>query len=323
MQVAEKSQALVIPKFDPVQTAVIRTLLYFDIFDYPLTKEEISAFSSERSSLEEIELSLDSLVNNGVIYKYGEFFLARNENGFVARRKLGNELAAEFLTRARKYSRLISKFPFVKGVCISGSLSKGYADENSDVDYFIITSPGRLWVCRTFLIAFKKLFLLNSKKYFCVNYFVDETNLVIPDRNIYTAIEMATLLPMVNEEAWRGLMEKNDWVQEMLPNNSRSEFNVPGLALNQDPGIPNAFKRLLEYIFSGTLGSYLEARFQRITTGHWKRKFPQFNKEEFDHRFRSGKTVSKHHPNGFQSRVLFAFNSRIADFEERYGAPVK
>src|SRR4029453_8923510 len=97
---------------------------------------------------------------------------------------------------------LIASFPYVRCVCISGSLSKKYFDDTTDIDFFVITKPGRLWVCRTFLILFKKLFLLNSKKYFCINYFIDSDNLEIPDQNIFTATELTTLIPMHDYELY-------------------------------------------------------------------------------------------------------------------------
>ena len=68
-------------------------------------------------------------------------------------------MAKNIYQKALTVSRLISKFPYVEGVGISGSLSKGYYDDDGDIDFFIITSPKRLWIARTFLILYKKLFL--------------------------------------------------------------------------------------------------------------------------------------------------------------------
>ena len=98
--------------------------------------------------------------------------------------------------KALRNARLIFHFPFTRAIMISGSLSKNYADEASDVDYFIIVKPGRLWIARTLLIIYKRIFLMNSKKYFCVNYFIDEDHLEIEEKNLFTAVELTTLIPI-------------------------------------------------------------------------------------------------------------------------------
>ena len=62
--------------------------------------------------------------------------------------------------------------PYVRGVFISGQLSRYIADQKSDIDYFIVTEPERLWIVRTLFVLFRRTFLLNNRKYFCTNYYV-------------------------------------------------------------------------------------------------------------------------------------------------------
>jgi predicted nucleotidyltransferase len=49
---------------------------------------------------------------------------------------------------ARKKAAFISKFPFIRGIFVSGSLSKNYADDKSDLDFFVVTSDGQSIVGR-------------------------------------------------------------------------------------------------------------------------------------------------------------------------------
>ena len=53
-------------------------------------------------------------------------------------------IAATLLARAEKIAKLFYKFPYVRAVGVSGSVSKNFADENADIDYFIITKANRL-----------------------------------------------------------------------------------------------------------------------------------------------------------------------------------
>ncbi len=142
-------------------------------FPYPLQAQEILEFLPGKIDPGKLHHSLEQLVDEGYIYRHGEFYSLKPEPHLVPRRLKGNEAAHRMMQKAHKFSRLIAAFPFVRCVCISGSLSKGFIDEQGDIDYFIITRPGRLWIARSLLIGFKKVFLLNSRKYFCVNYFID------------------------------------------------------------------------------------------------------------------------------------------------------
>jgi len=86
----------------------------------------------------------------------GEFYCLFNNYALAERRKKGNDAAAKLLKKADKAANFIAAFPFVKGVAISGSLSKKFADEDADIDFFIITAANRLWLARTFLHLFLK-----------------------------------------------------------------------------------------------------------------------------------------------------------------------
>ena len=85
-------------------------------------------------------------------------------------------------------------------------------DEHSDLDFFIITKPNRLWIARMLLALYQKIVLLNSHKYFCVNYFVDEHHLAIEEKNLYTATELSTLIPLYGKEYYPQLMMANHWI---------------------------------------------------------------------------------------------------------------
>ena len=146
----------------------------------------------------EIENALKELTLRGLIQTDDGFFFLNHNAASVMRRREGEIAAAGAFITAKRFSRIISNFPFVRAVAISGSLSKNYIDDSSDIDYFIITSQGRMWVARTLLVLYKKIFLFNSHKNFCVNYFLSEDSLLVPDRNIFTATEISFLVPTYN-----------------------------------------------------------------------------------------------------------------------------
>jgi hypothetical protein len=242
----------------------------------------------------------------------GYYFLTAKDKSIVAQRKEKEKRAEKMMRKSSFFSKLIGRFPFVEGVCISGSLSKGVMEKDGDIDYFIITKPQRLWICRSFLIMFKKVFLLNSHKYFCTNYFVDTNNLTIPDENIFTATEVSYLLPVVNYEAYEQLMQSNTWIKNYLPHIKLKGNNDCYNATNKP-----VIKRLVEFILSGSLGEYADNMFFKITLKRWKKKFPYFNQDDFNLNLRTRKNVSKHHPRGYQQKVLQQHEERLATVMEQ------
>ena len=71
---------------------------------------------------------------------------------------------------------------------------------------------------------------------------------------------------------------------------------------------------LFRSILRGGFGEKLDAWFFRITLKYWKKKFSHFDETTFDFRLRSKKNVSKHHPLGFQEKVLNNYAENILSF---------
>lgn len=294
---------------------LLKTLLYFDIFHYPLKARELRKFCGINTAPEEVESELGFFEKLGYLQCKDGFYTSSQEDisMLIDRRIKGNIQATEMLKKAAKYSILISYFPFVRGICLSGSLSKGYADKDSDVDYFIITEPGRLWLCRMMLAVFKRLFLFNSHKYFCVNYFIDSQSLEIPDKNIYTATELTTLVATYNTNMHRKLIQANAWIKSYFPNTLLEYISTEDIPAN------NAWvKRFIEKWFPGKWGDILDDLCYKITLKKWRKKFNTFSKEEFELNLRSKKNVSKHHPRGFQTKILNAYQNHIKEFEQKF-----
>ena len=136
-----------------VKQNILAALSYFDIFDYPLTQTEIGQFLKADYRHGEFAEELQNLVMENWIYKLDEFYSLQHNYSLANRRRKGNVKAKDMLQTAGKIAGFLSAFPFVKGVAVSGSLSKNFADENSDIDFFIITEKNKLWIARTFMQA--------------------------------------------------------------------------------------------------------------------------------------------------------------------------
>jgi hypothetical protein len=295
-----------------IAASLMRTIIYFDVFLYPLNKEELLQYCDFKiSDLAPAENALNWLCNNGYLSQNSGFYYIGNDASKVERRQAGNKLAAKRMKDARFYSKIIAAFPFVRAVCISGSLSKNYMDHNSDIDYFIITEPGRLWLSRSMLVLFKKIFLLNSHRNFCINYVVDSNHLAIEERSIYAATETVLLLPMINLQLFRDFLETNKWYWDYYPNFTPSH-NIPDIRTPYS-------KKALEWILNNKLGDLMERFFFRLTIGFWKRKFKNDKADIFQKSIQFSEGVSRHHPLQQHKQIMESYQKKIHEFEATTG----
>ena len=301
-----------------LRSSIIRTLAYYDIFSYPLTAEEIyHNLSTNHTDLAEVINELQLLIQKNIIFRKDNFFQLNDKNASVNRRKTGNELATKRLKTARKVSGLISRFPFIRGILLSGSISKGFMEEDSDIDYFVITHPNRVWFSRLMLMVFKKIFLLNSKKNFCINYFVDSDNLEIEEKNIFTATEIVTLLPTFGKDIYEEFYKKNFWIRRFYPNFPKRETDN---IIDRKNGV---IKSLLEYILGNKLGDKIDDFAMGLFDKFNRTKYKDYDVQEFKLAFKSSKKESKHHPKFFQKKVLIEYESKIKFLEDRLKTSLK
>lgn len=295
---------------DTYAGSILKVLAYFDIYHYPVKQEEIEFFLNQPASPQKLRAALDELVSIQAIWHIDGFYSLHNDAALVERRLKGNLLAVKQLKRAAKVARIIMAFPYVKGVGISGSLSKNFAYEGSDLDFFIITQANRLWIAKTILHSIVKFFKL--ERWACLNYFIDETTLEIPEHNIFTATELATLIPMQNkEQVFQRFFVANYWVSGFLPN------RVPKIAPENEP-VTNFLRRLIEWLLNSKQGERLESWLLRYFQKRWQklRLKNKFTPKGF---MLGGVIADKHtykpFPHHYQKKILSIFDEKVKSLQ--------
>jgi predicted nucleotidyltransferase len=214
----------------------------------------------------EIDHGLAFLCASALIYQQNEFYSLHQNPLLIARRRKGNEMAALQMPIAQKAGKILSKFPFVTGVAISGSLSKNFSTEHTDIDFFIITQSNRLWLARTIMHLYKKLtFLTGKQHWFCMNYYVDEACPEIAEKNIFTATELFTLLPVQGNKSFTLFRKANNWVENYFCAFSGKNATVPEISKSW-------LAKLVEGLLNNQLGEWLDRYLMRITDKRWKKK---------------------------------------------------
>jgi hypothetical protein len=290
-------------------------LHYFGIFKYPLTPLQLHHFTPSKSTPEEIAIAMDGLIAEKKAFRIDNFYMKEEEPAWISERNAGEERAIKLLERSARYVKIVASFPFVRGIAISGSLSKFYATEEPDIDYFIITARNRLWIARTLLHMFKKLtFISGHEHYFCMNYFIDTDALTIEHPNLYSAIELKTLLPVYNKDLLMQFAGSNDWADQYLPNHPGS-FNSSYLLRNKKRPCKSTIEFLINLIFPEKVNRSL----MNITDKKWRRKWRKkgYDMNEYDRAFRTGVHISKNHPTDYQKKVLESLPENLKTKESK------
>lgn len=287
--------------------SILRVLTYFDIFQYPLTENEISLFLGQTSSAKELSQGLQFLHDHQQIYLFENFYCLRPDPSLAQKRLKDNCRAERLLSKAVRISRFLYRFPFVRGIGISGSLSKNVADENADIDYFIITASNRLWISRTLLHLFKKCtFITGHQHYYCMNYFIDEDALTIPEQNFFTAMELVTLIPVCGTPVLNKFYSANGWTRWFFPNLNPKERLTNG---NWNLYLKKISEKICNYFFIDKLDDY----FLKVTKTRWDQKEIEGRRNGNGSRMgiRCGKHFAKPNPVYLQQQILQLYKTRL------------
>ena len=204
---------------DALRRAVLLTLAYADLFDYPLTRGELRRYLiGGAASVGAVDEMLDEDPELGArVERSGAWLHLRGRAVLADVRRRRAETASGLWPVARRYGGAIAQLPLVRFVAVSGALAMDNAEPDADIDLFILVRPGRLWLCRLLVLGVVRLAALRGHRV-CPNFLLSTDHLLLDERNLFTAHEVAQLVP-VNPNRWyRAFVDSNRWVQEYLPN---------------------------------------------------------------------------------------------------------
>ena len=244
----------------PLERAILETLAYSDVFDYPLSLEELHRFLTISATKVEIQEQLVRMKD--VSSAHGYYFLA-GRSEIVDIRKRREENSRKAFRRAMFYGRILGSLPFIRMVALTGSLAMLNLSKNKDMDYMLVAKPGRVWTARAFTLLLARMTRLFGDV-ICPNVIVSENALEWTERNLYTAREFAQMIPVSGEDVLCCLRVVNRWTEDVLPNHVI-------LSESKDLGGCNAIQLVLEFLLNSKLGDLFEswemnrkiARFQK------------------------------------------------------------
>jgi len=264
---------------DVLKRSIIKTMAYADIFDYPLTLDEIHRYLVEEpATLVEVHevLSAGSLVPGTIVEKDGYYAFPGREE-IIETRITRSKIALDLWPAAIKYSELISRLPFVRMVAVTGSLAVDNENSN-DIDYLIVTKPGRLWICRGLVILVVRWAQLLDGIVVCPNYLISENALLINRRDLYAAHELTQMVPLSGFDIYHWMRAVNGWTDKFLPNaGGLPRVNIcPGKEIKK-----NLLARFAEWVLSSRLTGLLEKWEMKRKIRKFKQFMPASDEADF------------------------------------------
>ncbi len=238
-----------------IHKEILKTIKYFSFFAYHPTGKEIYTFLQAKINRNSFNIELDRMVKQKIIenrgnYTVGEYSIISQKSKVKSQKlkskvKSNNETMEQWsnLNNKRQISKrklnsskfklfikLLTLFPQIKLVGLSGSISMMNAGENDDIDLFIITAKNRLFTGRIIALFLAQLLGLrrsrearSSNNKICLNLFFDERNLKVPKfkQTEFVGHEVLQMKPLVNKDGvYERFLTANKWVFKLFPNAS-------------------------------------------------------------------------------------------------------
>ncbi|MEK9143157.1 MAG: hypothetical protein AAB481_00820 [Patescibacteria group bacterium] len=195
--------------------AIIAALCYANIFDYPLTEEEVRTWlpyvrNYPRQSLKKI---------------YSSFHPTRR---LFEIRKKREAWSIDKWTRAQWIANLLKHIPTIMLIGVTGGLTRSNVRASDDIDFFIITASKTMWMTRALSTILLDILHLrrrpgdtNVRDLVCLNMFMSVNGLAIPqkERDLFTAHEVLLMTPLwERDNTYSMFLRANTWVRKFLPN---------------------------------------------------------------------------------------------------------
>ncbi|MDO8735470.1 MAG: hypothetical protein Q7K29_00090 [Thermoleophilia bacterium] len=244
---------------------MIKALCYADIFNFPLTVEEIVRFSPDMPvTIDEAEERLNSdEALSGTVKRDGNYYFLDGGGGNCQLRMDRETESRQQLEIALRRLIPLQGIPFIRGAAVTGALAALNSPAGDDVDLLIISSRGRTWTAYFFLRLWRRF---SHNPDICFNVFISESDLVFRNQNLFYAREILGALPILKNDAYGRFIDANRWIFNIFPSWSpskdRQRYRLP-----VSPQWRRR-QRQIERMLTGPVGDFFEYCVHRIQEKH-------------------------------------------------------
>ncbi len=292
---------------------ILKPILYTDIFDYPLTFDEVYQFLEVEATSDEVQTWLKKAIDTGKLVCVDGYYSLTGRDHLAAKRQERQKVSQLLWPKAIVYTHWIATLPFIKMVAITGSLAVNNPRDNlDDVDYLIVTRAGRLWFCRAMIILLVK-YVHRRGVHLCPNYIITENALAF-EHDFFVARQMVQMKPVYGKSCYLQLRENNAWTTIYFPQGS--DLNLE--KMNDELSIlQRTFKKAAELMLTGFWANPLERWLQtKQITKHTKLAKQRGSQDKVI--FTAD--VCKGHYNGHNHKTMISYRQQLQTYVPHWGA---
>lgn len=219
-----------------MEKAVLKTLIYSDIFDYPLTIFEIHKWligppagrADRKVNLRQVESAIGRLRGKYQVLSIKGYYCLSKRKSLVKKRIERERYSKIYFRKAYLISQLLKLIPWIRLVGISGGLAMDNAGRDDDIDLVIITDKNRMWICRLITLGIlgitgQRRKASGSKKSsagkICCNLILEQDCLEQKNKNLYSAHEVLQMKVLWQRgNTYHQFLSANEWAFNFLPN---------------------------------------------------------------------------------------------------------
>ena len=213
---------------DRLFLAIIQTISFFDIFSFPLTKEELYRYlwqyPEHISYTAFVQQLAEVLRTTNTIETHGGYYFLTGKKQDICIRERRVWFVEERIKKAKNAVKTLRWIPFLRGVFICNMLQVT-AQKDSDIDVFIVVKKHRLWITRLLITITLHLFRFRRHgncvanrlclSFYCTDDVLDLSQIAIQAPDIYLAYWLATLLPIYTDNTIQTeIAQQNNWLNE-------------------------------------------------------------------------------------------------------------
>lgn len=264
--------------------AILAALAYHDVFDYPLTVEEIwrwlyvdgdDAAAVARATPADVEWAVASLSVARSVDRAGSYVTLAGRSGTVATRMERKVTNQRKWRRAYRVASVLRLVPFVRFIGVVNTLALDNARPESDIDFFVIVKRRRLWLTRAVVTAL--VHAMGVRRHgstvtdrVCLSFYVSDGALNLEPlkhpaiaHDSYLAYWVTEVVPLYSRgNAWQDFLRANEWVNARVPHGFRG---IPA-PYHDDSALVKVLRfapELIGYSVLGDIGEWLLRIMQR------------------------------------------------------------
>jgi hypothetical protein len=268
--------------------AALRIVLYFDVFRHPLTHDELQSLAGGIAP------------PDPRIERHGRYVCRAGRGGDIAARIERTNASEQLWPKAVRMGRWMGRLPWVRAVFLTGSLSKRSAEPDADFDFLLLVEHGHVWSAKTVIELIRRGLPQAGREAMCANYLRDRTQPILDDHTVFTAMELATAVPLHGDCA--PFIEANGWARRWVPG-----LDFALARARNAPPLPRV--RAPAVVVPPPVESRLLAGWDRF----WNRKYRALDADTRAQRFKRRPEVSTNHFEDFQGKVIAAYTERCRD----------